>query len=87
MLLVLREKIFCCVKIVDSTILRDGIIVKRVMHSVGIEADEDKINYRRHVELAVSKKIGEFRNNSIRKLRKTYMGRRNDITGELRDFL
>ena len=83
MLHALRETLFCNVKIVDSSILSDGVIVKRVMHQVGVQTEEDKKNYRRHVELAVSKKIGEFRNNSIRKLRKTFMGSRNDLTGKL----
>jgi hypothetical protein len=82
MLYILREKIFCNVKIVDATILRDGRIVKRVMKQVGVNKEEDKINYRRHFELAITKKIGEFRSNSIRKLRKTYMGKRDDLTGK-----
>ena len=83
----LREKLFCSVKIVDSAILSDGVIVKRVMDQVGVQTEEDRKNYRRHVELAVSKKIGEFRNNSIRKLRKTFMGSRNDLTGEFVKFV
>ena len=74
---------FCSVKIVDAAILSDGVIVKRVMDQVGIQTEEERKNYRRHVELAVSKKIREFRNNSIRKLRKTFMGSRNDLTGKM----
>jgi hypothetical protein len=82
MLLTLKEKIFCSVKIVDAEILKDGIIVKRVMKQAGVRAEDDKKNYRRHFELAITKKIGEFRSNSIRKIRKTFMGERNDLTGK-----
>jgi hypothetical protein len=83
----LREKMFCSVKIVDASILSDGVIVSRVMRQVGVKTDEDKKNYRRHFELAIAKKIGEFRSNSIRKLRKTFMGERNDLTGEFIKYL
>ena len=57
MLHILREKMFCNLKIVDATILQDGVIVGRVMKQVGVRMDDDKKNYRRHFELAITKKM------------------------------
>lgn len=82
MLNVLREKIFPGLKIVDSNLVKDGKIVDRVMKLVGINIEVDRDNYRRHVELAIAQKLGEFRNNSIRKIRKTFIGKRDRLTGE-----
>ena len=81
MLHILREKMFCSLKIVDAAILRDGVIVGRVMKQVGVRTEDDKKNYRRHFELAINKKIGEFRHNSIRMLQNRFMGKRDDLTG------
>jgi len=76
----LREKMVCNLKIIDASILPDGVIVGRVMKQAGVRTDEDRKNYRRHFELAITKTIGEFRNNYIRKLRNTFMGKRDDLT-------
>ena len=85
MLHMLKEKMFCTLKIIDASILEDGVIVGRAMKLVGVTTDDDKKNYRRHFELAIAKKIGEFRNNSIRMLRNTFMGKRGDLTGKFID--
>jgi hypothetical protein len=82
MLHILREKMFCTLKIVDNSILKDGKLVTRLMNLVGITVEKEKKNYFRHLELAISKKIGEFRNNSIRKLRKTFLGLRDELTSK-----
>jgi hypothetical protein len=84
MLHILRDKMFCTLKIVDRSILKDGKLVTRLMKLVGITMEKERKCYYRHLELAISKKIGEFRSNSIRKLRKTFLGMRDELTSKLR---
>ena len=82
----LRDVIFTGLKYVTKDTIERGVIGDMIMDNLQLESDFKRKSYRLHLELALKKKIGQFRNNSIKNMKWKYRvdqgkgeGKRADI--------
>jgi len=68
----LRDVVFTGVKYVTKETLEGGNIMKKITDNLQITDELQKNRYQRHLELALKKKIGQFRNNSIKNIKWKY---------------
>ena len=64
----LRGKLFKGLKIVNSEVLKDGAVVRRMCDYLGMSAEDQK-KFKRHLELLVVERTTQYRNNSVRNLK------------------
>jgi hypothetical protein len=64
--------VFTGVKYVTKETLEGGNIMKKITDNLQITDELQKNRYQRHLELALKKKIGQFRNNSIKNIKWKY---------------
>jgi hypothetical protein len=65
----LRDVIFRGLKYVTKEVIESGQIVKKVLDNLQLVTELQKTTYQLHVELELKKKIGQFRNNSIKNIK------------------
>jgi hypothetical protein len=68
----LRDVIFKGLKYVTKEVIESGRIVNMVMDNLQMKTEWQRRTYQLHVEIALKKKIGEFRNNSIKNIKWKY---------------
>jgi hypothetical protein len=68
----LRDVIFPGLKYVTKDTIERGTVSKKMMANLQLASDFQKRTYQLHLELALKKKIGQFRNNSIKNMKWKY---------------
>jgi hypothetical protein len=71
-----RDVVFRHVKLVTKDVLESGVVVERIMKHLHFITDFDKIRYRAHIELALQKQIGQYRDNSVKNIKWKYRKRK-----------
>lgn len=69
----LRDVIFTGLKYATKETIENGSIVNKMLKNLQLTSDCQRTRYRLHLELALKKKIGQFRNNSIKNLKWKYI--------------
>ena len=68
----LRDVIFKGLKYVTKEVIESGTIVGMILDNLQLVSEYQKRAYQLHLELALKKKIGQFRNNSINNMKWKY---------------
>lgn len=79
----LRDVIFKGLKYVTKEVIESGIIVGMILDNLQLVSEYQKRAYQLHLELALKKKIGQFRNNSIKNMKWKYRNEQGKGEGTL----
>ena len=67
-----RDVVFRKLKLVTKDVIKSGVVVEKIMGHLQFITDYDKRIYRSHVELALQKQIGQYRDNSVKNIKWKY---------------
>jgi hypothetical protein len=67
-----RDVVFRGLKLVTKEVIKNGVVVDKIMGHLQFVTDYDKKNYRVHIELALQKQIGQYRDNSVKNIKWKY---------------
>jgi hypothetical protein len=79
----LRDVIFKGLKYVTKEVIESGTIVGMILDNLQLVSEYQKRAYQLHLELALKKKIGQFRNNSIKNMKWKYRNEQGKGEGTL----
>ena len=77
-----RDAVFRSLKLVTKDVLKSGDVVKRIMQHLKFITAHDRSVYRVHIELALQKQIGQYRDNSIKNIKWKYRTRKGTGPGK-----
>jgi hypothetical protein len=77
-----RDAVFRSLKLVTKDVLKSGDVVKRIMQHLKFITPHDRSVYRVHIELALQKQIGQYRDNSIKNIKWKYRTRKGTGPGK-----
>jgi hypothetical protein len=67
-----RDVVFRSLKLVTKEVLDSGFVVDKIMRHLQLVTEYDKKMYRVHIELALQKQVGQYRNNSVKNIKWKY---------------
>jgi hypothetical protein len=77
-----RDAVFRSLKLVTKDVLKSGDVVKRIMQHLKFITPHDRSVYRVHIELALQKQIGQYRDNSIKNIKWKYRTKKGTGPGK-----
>ena len=74
--------VFRNLKLVTKEVIKSGVVVDRLMWQLQFITEHDKMMYRVHIELALQKQIGQYRDKSVKNIKWKYRTKKGKRPGK-----